>query len=175
VGQTLHKRLISSPKEGIALLKFIYGDLYNDKMLQRYGHAPTDECPLYQNPNARTHIAGECPDHEALRISRHNAACHLAHAAIRKTEKRGGALHSAPDLVRVAADTGSQSQTSDETLESLSSTSEGDNINPRGVASPSNWLAHLPMTEDTRRKRHTDVSQDPRYKQRGLSAPDGDA
>jgi hypothetical protein len=77
----------------------------------RYGHALADECPLCHMPDSCTHIAGECPDHEALRISHHNAACHLIHAAIRKTTKGGGVLYSAPDLVLVTADTGTQPMT----------------------------------------------------------------
>jgi hypothetical protein len=60
----------------------------------RYGHAPTDECPLCHMPESCTHIAGECPDQEALRISRDDAACHLVYAAILKTAKGGGAFHS---------------------------------------------------------------------------------
>ncbi len=72
----------------------------------RYEHAPTDEWPLYHMPESCTHIAGECPDHEAVRISRHNAASRLVHAAIRKTAKGGGALHSAPNLVMAVSDTG---------------------------------------------------------------------
>ena len=74
----------------------------------RYGHAPSDECPLYHMPEFCTHFAGECPDHEALRTNRHNAACQLVHAAARKTAKGGEALHSAPSLDLVMADTGTQ-------------------------------------------------------------------
>ena len=62
-------------------------------------------------PDSCTHIAGECPDDETLRISRNNAACQLIHAAIRKTAKGGGALHSAPDLVFVMVDTDTQTMT----------------------------------------------------------------
>ena len=105
VGEALHKRLTHRPWEGTSLLKFIYGKLYNGKFVRRYGHAISDECPLCHMPDSCTYIAGEYPDHEALRISRHNAACQLVHAAIRKTAKGGGALHNAPDLVLVMADT----------------------------------------------------------------------
>jgi hypothetical protein len=90
VGRAIHKRLNSTPKEGTTLLKFIYGHLYNGKLAKRYGHAFTDECPLCHKPDSCTHIAGECKDHEALRIAMHNAACQLIHAAIRKTSKGGG-------------------------------------------------------------------------------------
>jgi hypothetical protein len=43
VGQALHKKLTHSPWEGISLVKFIYGQLYNGKIDMRYGHALTDE------------------------------------------------------------------------------------------------------------------------------------
>ena len=79
--------LTSHPKEGATLLKFIYGQIYNGKLAKRYGHASTDECPLCHKPDSFIHIARECPDHEALRIGRHNAACQLIHSAIRKTAK----------------------------------------------------------------------------------------
>ena len=42
--QTLHKKLTYSPWEETSLLKFIYGQLYNDKLAIRYGHSSTDEC-----------------------------------------------------------------------------------------------------------------------------------
>ena len=61
--------------------------LYNAKIAQRFGHAPTDEYPLCHKPDSCTHIAGECTAHEALRISRYNALCQLVHAAILKTAK----------------------------------------------------------------------------------------
>ena len=70
-----------------SLFKFIYEELYNGKLAMRYGHALTNECPLCHMPDSCTHIVGECPDHEVLRISYHNAACQLIHAAIRKTAK----------------------------------------------------------------------------------------
>jgi hypothetical protein len=76
VGQALHKKLTHSPWEGTSLLKFVYGQLYNGKLAKGYGHAPTDECPLCHMPDSCTHIDGECPTHEALRITtRHNVAC----------------------------------------------------------------------------------------------------
>ena len=91
VGRSIHKRLNSVPKEGIPLLKLMSGQLYNGKMAKRYGHAPTNECPLCHKLDSCAHIARECKDHEALRISRHSAACQQVHAAIRKTSKGGGA------------------------------------------------------------------------------------
>ena len=90
VGRALHKKLTYHSWEGTSLLKFVYGQLYNGKLAKRYGHALTDECPLCRKPDSCTHIAWECPNHEALRISRHNAACQLVHAAIRKTAKVAG-------------------------------------------------------------------------------------
>jgi hypothetical protein len=119
----LHIRLVPNSIEGTNLLKFIYDQLYNGKPVYRHVHAPTDECPLYYSPDPCTHIAGECPDHEAHRINRHHAACQLVHAAIHKTAKGGGALYIALDLILVAVDTGIQSQTLDATLASLSSVS----------------------------------------------------
>ena len=104
MGQALHKKLTQFPWEGTTLIQFLYGQLYNGKLDMRYGHAPTDECPLCQMPDSCTHLAGECPDHEALRISRHNAACQFVHPAICKTAKGGGAFHSAPYLILVMAD-----------------------------------------------------------------------
>ncbi len=81
-------------------------------------------------------LPGKCPDHEALRISHHNAACQLIHAAIRKTAKGEGALHSAPDLVLVMGDTGTQPMTTGDSIESLSPTSEETNLSPTTETPP---------------------------------------
>jgi hypothetical protein len=43
VGKAIHRRLTANAWEGITLLKFIYGQLYNGKLAERYGHAATDE------------------------------------------------------------------------------------------------------------------------------------
>ncbi len=43
VGRALHKKLTHSPWEGISLLKFIYGHLYNGMLALRYGHARADD------------------------------------------------------------------------------------------------------------------------------------
>jgi len=115
----LHVRLRENSKEGTNLLKFIHGQLYNAKLTKRYGHAPTDECPLCHRPDLCTHIAGECEFHQNLIISRHNAACQLIHAAIRNSAKGGGALYSTNDLRLVAADAGSQNQTTEEEFSSI--------------------------------------------------------
>jgi hypothetical protein len=79
----------------------MYGQLYIGNLAKRYEHAPTNECPLCHKPYPCTHIIGECKDYEALRITRHNAACQLVHAAIRESSKGGGALHTVPDLVLI--------------------------------------------------------------------------
>jgi len=130
VGQAIHKKLTHSPWEGTALLKFLHGQLYNGKLAMKYGHAPKDACPLCHMPDSCTDIAGECPDHEALRISRHNAACQLIHAAIRKTAKGGGALHNAPCIIFVMADAGVQPMTTRDAIESLSPNSEDTDLSP---------------------------------------------
>ena len=107
VGKAIHSRLLSNHWEGTTLLKFVYGQLYNGKLVKRCGHAPTNECPLWHNPDSCTNIAGECPYHKAFTISQHESACHLIPASIRKTVKGGAALHCAPDLVLLTMDTGS--------------------------------------------------------------------
>jgi hypothetical protein len=56
--RAIHKRFTSNSKEGTTLLKFIHEQLYNGKLAQRYGHAPTDECPFCHKPDSCTHIAG---------------------------------------------------------------------------------------------------------------------
>ena len=61
---TLHTRLRKNPKEGTNILNFIYEQLYNDKLAKRYGHAPTDECPLCHRLEYCTHIACECDAHK---------------------------------------------------------------------------------------------------------------
>jgi hypothetical protein len=121
-----------------------------------------------------THIAGDCPDHKALRISRHNAACQLSHAAIRRTTKGGGALHSAHGLVLVMSDAGKQPMSTGDSIESLSPTSEDTNLPLTTETRQYDWLAPLSTSEDIRHRRHTDVSQDPRYIHWSLSAAAGD-
>ena len=86
-GKVIHNRLMYNHWEGITLLKIPYYHLYNGKLAKRYGHVPIDECPLCHKPDSCTNIVGECSYHKALTTSRHNAACHRIHAAIRKTSK----------------------------------------------------------------------------------------
>ena len=99
-----------------------------------------------------THIAEECPDYEALRISRHNAACQHVHTAIRKTAKGGAALHSAPDLIQVMADPCAQPITTGDSIETFSPTSEDTDPSPTRETIPHDWFAPLPMTEEIRRE-----------------------
>ena len=140
----------------------------------RYGYALTDECPLYRMPDSCTHIAEEYPDHDALRINRHNVACQLIHAAIRKTFKGGGALHITLDLVMVMADTGTHAMITGDSIESLFPTAEDTNLSPTTETPPHDWFAPLPTSEEICHRSHTDVSHDPRYHHWGLSAADGD-
>jgi hypothetical protein len=51
-GLSIHTRLRTNPQEGVTLFKFLYGQLYNGKLANRYGHAPTDACPYV---TAQTH------------------------------------------------------------------------------------------------------------------------
>ena len=105
-GKALHTRLQDKPKEGTNLLKKLYGQLCNGKMAHRYGHAPTDECPLCHLPESFTHFVGKCEAHKNIHLSRHNAACQLVHATIRNSAKGGGALYRAKDHILVRADAG---------------------------------------------------------------------
>ena len=58
LGRAIHKNLNSTPNEGTTLLKFIYGQLSNGNIAMRYGHVPTEECPLCQKPDSCTHRRG---------------------------------------------------------------------------------------------------------------------
>ena len=176
MGKAIHRRLTVNAWEGTTILKFIHGQLYNGKLEKRYGHAPTDECPLCHKPDSCTYIAGECSYHEALTISRHSAACQLIHAAIRKSAKGGGSLYSAPDIVLVTADAGSYPQTAQASLETLiSALSTEESDDDTTLHTNQDWLDPLPSTETTRIKRHTDVSQDPIYIRKDLTASEYDA
>jgi hypothetical protein len=63
VGTALHLYIRKSPKDGIAILNFIYGQFYNGKLAYRYKLPPTDACPLCGFPDSCTHIAGELKSH----------------------------------------------------------------------------------------------------------------
>jgi hypothetical protein len=84
-----------------------------------------------------------------------------------------------PDLILVTADAGSHPQTSQVSLETLCSTqcteetvADGtlcpalpteERVDDRAFLTSMDWLDSLPITEATRIRRHTDVSQDRRY------------
>jgi hypothetical protein len=163
-GTAIHTRLRENSKEGTYLLKFIHGQLYNGKLAKRYGHAPTDECPLCHRPDSCTHIARECKFHKNLTISRHNAACQLIHAAIRNSAKGGGELYGADDLRLVAADADNQNQTTEEELSTIMTPILEANQPTEGTTHTLiDRLEPLLPEVETRLRRHTDVSQDPRY------------
>ena len=170
-GAAILSRLRANYKEGTTLLKFVWGQLYNGKLALRYGHAPTDACPVCGLPDSCIHIAGECDRHHPHRISRHNAACQLIHATMRKAAKGGEALYNAPDLVLVAADAGIEPLLTEDMTEFLHSTQLSDEEQPpRDPHDPDDWDAPpVPSREETRRRRHTDVSLDPRYIQEWAS------
>ena len=119
VGTSLHSLIQISQREGITLLKFIYGQLYNGRLAFRYKHAPTDACPFCGLQDSCTHIAGQYKTHNDQFISRHYAACQLTHAAIRSALKGGGTLYSPHDLRLVTMDAGIKHQTTDEDITDL--------------------------------------------------------
>ena len=65
--------------------------------------------------------------------------------------------------------------TTGDSIEAFSPTSEDTDSSPTTKTIPHDWLAPLPTTEEIRRKRHIDVSMDPRYNHRGLFDATGDA
>ena len=191
MGKATHLRLAANAWKGSTLLNCIYGQLYNGKLANRYGHAPTDECPLCHKPYSCTYISGYCHYHKPLTCSCHYAACQLVHATIRISAKSGGGLHRAPDLVHVTADAGSHPHTSQVSLENLCpkqctqetvangtlhySLPAEERVADRAPFANMEWLDALPTTEATRIRRNTDVSQDPRYVLQGPFALDYDA
>ena len=119
VSTAIHSHIRKSPKDGITLLKFIYGQLYNGGWQYRYKLAPTDAYPLFGLPDSCTHIAGECKTHNNQFISRHNAACHLTHGGIRTASKGGDTIYSPHDLILIAMDAGTELLTTDEDMNDL--------------------------------------------------------
>ena len=71
VGRAMHASIRHSPKEGTSLLKFLHGQYYTGKLAYRYGHAPSNACPLCGLHDSCTHVAGECPAHKSQIISKH--------------------------------------------------------------------------------------------------------
>ena len=92
-----------------------------------------------------------------------------------ESRQRGTFLYCALDIVLLTADTGYQPKTTEASLMSLLSatTTEKTGV-ARGINTPMEWTELSPCAEVTRRLRHTDVSQDPRYTIPGSSASDGD-
>ena len=156
----MHARIRHSPKEGTSLLKFLHGQYYTGKLAYRYGHAPSDACPLCGLHDSCTHVAGECPAHKSQIISKHNAACLLTHAAIRKAFKGGGTLHSPHTLRLVSADAGTKTQTPGALMAVLSTPDSPPVLQPE----PRDWLDLELDTATTptpqRHPRHVDVSAD---------------
>ena len=158
VGKTMNTRLNKPGAGGTTILKFLHGQLYNGKLAYRYGHAPTDACPLCGLPDSCTHIAGECRFQKDHIISKHNAACQLVHAAIRKAFKGGGTLHSHQALHLISADAGNVPQTSPPYLSDLDSPQgevEEANTHYMDPSSPGETPPHPQRTP-----RSTDVSVD---------------
>ncbi len=92
------------------------------------------------------------------------ATIQLIHVAIRSTAKGGGALYSAEDKRLVAADARNQNKTTEDELASLATPHREDLHPEHGLSqSPTDWLATVPPEVETRRRKHTDVSQEPRY------------
>jgi hypothetical protein len=182
VGTALHSLIRNSPREGITILKFVYGQLYNGKLAYRYKHAPTDACPLCGLPDSCTHIAGQCNTHNDQFISRHNAACQLTHAAIRAAFKGGGTLYSPHDLRLVSMDAGTKHQTTDEDIADLTLTSDEQDLTTQTPPPNTDWLSNPPLTPFTpQRNRRVDVSIDTKtlliqgegekYDEEGTKAP----
>jgi hypothetical protein len=58
IGTAIHSYIRKSPKNGIHILKFIYGQLYNGNLAYRYKLAPADACSQCGLTYSNTHIAG---------------------------------------------------------------------------------------------------------------------
>ena len=162
VGKGIHSRINRKPGDGITLLKFLHGQYYTGKLAYRYGHAPSDACPLCGLPDSCTHVAGECPAHASRIISKHNAACLLTHATVRKAFKGGGALFSPHTFHLVTADAGNKSQTPGAVLDSLGTPSSPSL--PLAPSESPDWLDPIddpaPPQPPRRHPRHIDVSAD---------------
>jgi hypothetical protein len=155
VGTALHSRIRNSPTEGITILIFLFGQLYNGKLAYIYGLAPTDACPQCGLPESCTHIAGQCSSHTNHIIGIHNVACQLTHAAIRTAFKGGGTIYSLHDLLLVSSDAETKQQTLEEDLE------EYHLHQPQQTPLTTDWLTHMkPDTPLPRRNRRVDVSID---------------
>ena len=63
-------------REVTNVLKLRTGNLYTNKLAFRYGHSPTNKCPLCHQPDGGYHLASGCPSLLGLTTARHNAAGH---------------------------------------------------------------------------------------------------
>ncbi len=160
VGITLQARIRDSQREGITILKFIYGQLYNGKLAFKYSYALTDACSLCGLPDSYTHIVGECNTHNDKFIGRHNAACQLTHAAIRITFKGGGTLYSPHDLCLITMNAGTKHQTTDEDITELTTPTRKDqDLTTQSPLPNIDWLSDSPRNAPTpQRNCRVDVS-----------------
>ncbi len=115
----LHSYIRKSLKDGITILEFLYGQLFNGKLAYKYKLTPTDACPLCGLPDSCTHIAGEYKAHTHKFISRHNVACQLTYAAITTAFKGGGTIYSPHYLIIMSMDARTKYQTTDEDLNDI--------------------------------------------------------
>ena len=88
--------------------------------------------------------------------------------------RKGGGLHSAPDLTLIAADTGNLPQTTTANLATLSPQVRSSNLQGPDHTSSTDWFDPIPSLVP-RNRRHTDVSEDPRYNLGCFSAAELDA
>jgi hypothetical protein len=160
LGSALHYIIRKSQRDGMTILKFIYGQLYNGKLAFRYKHAPTNACPLCGLPDSSTHILWQCKIHDVQCINRHNAACQLTHAAIRTAFKCGGTLYSPHDLRQVTMDAGTKHQTTNKGITAITAPILDDQDHVTQTPPPNtDWLSDSPRTASTpQRDRRVDVS-----------------
>jgi len=119
LGTAIHSHIRKCPNDGIPLLKFIHGQLYNGKLAYRYKLAPTDACPICGLPDSCTQIAGECKTHNNQFIGKHNTTCQLAHASIRTAFKGGGTIYLPHNLKLISMDSEAKLQTTDANIDDL--------------------------------------------------------
>ena len=123
VGTALHSYIRKSPKDGITILTFLYGQLCNGKIAYSYKLAPTYACPLCGLPDSYTHIAGKCKSHNNKFFSRHTATYQHTHTTIRTAFNGGGTIYSPHDLKLTTMDAGIKHQTTNELLSDLNTQS----------------------------------------------------
>ena len=147
VGTTLYALIRNSQRDGITILEFIHGQLYNGKLACTYKYAPSDACPLCGLHDSCTHIAGQSKTHNDLILSRHNAACQLPHAAIRSVFKGGGTLYSSHDLRLFIMDAGTKHQTTENDITELTAPTLDDKYLTTQTPPPNtSWLSTPPRT-----------------------------